>query len=476
MRRWVAIAVGACAVLGTTGVAVASEQPAHHGPPVTVGAARPVGGTGGGPVGASGPAPADRRAPGSATGSGLGPGPLPGGAGSATPDGSDDTIGTVDPAGRTLGYLGGQRSMTFHHTGASYMKVHFNRLSLLPGDAVTVSDPSGEQSYTYTSGNPATEVAGTALSGLLGAGTPPTESAGAGQWAMSVDGDTAVVTMHTATADPAGLRSRLESLGVGVDKVARGFTAAERDARTRADAKTKADAEAAAARSGREESICGTDQKEDAACYRSSDPVPYQRSKAVARLLINGVELCSAWRVGPDNRMFTNHHCFTSTYDARNTEVWFNYECAACGSTDILRTTKVWANQVLATDQTLDYTLFTVQNFAAIKQFGYLQLDVRSPRRGEELYVPQHPAGDPTQIAIDSPTEKNGNCKVDDPTYTGYARGTDMSYYCDTEGGSSGSPVLSRTTNKVIGLHHFGGCPNSGVRIDLIYAEVRNLL
>ena len=52
--------------------------------------------------------------------------------------------------------------------------------------------------------------------------------------------------------------------------------------------------------------------------------------------------------------------------------------------------------------------------------------------------VQQHPAGDPTQIAIDSPAEKNGNCKVDDPTYNGYARGTDVSYYCDTEGGSSG--------------------------------------
>jgi len=28
----------------------------------------------------------------------------------------------------------------------------------------------------------------------------------------------------------------------------------------------------------------------------------------------------------------------------------------------------------------------------------------------------------------------------------------------------------------VIALHHFGGCPNSGVRIDLIYRQIAALL
>jgi V8-like Glu-specific endopeptidase len=65
---------------------------------------------------------------------------------------------------------------------------------------------------------------------------------------------------------------------------------------------------------------------------------------------------------------------------------------------------------------------------------------------------------------------------VNDPAADGYAANTDVAYYCDTEGGSSGSPVLARSTNKVVALHHFGGCPNSGVRIDLIYAQVRKLL
>ncbi|WP_181320148.1 hypothetical protein [Saccharothrix carnea] len=50
-----------------------------------------------------------------------------------------------------------------------------------------------------------------------------------------------------------------------------------------------------------------------------------------------------------------------------------------------------------------------------------------------------------------------------------------VSYRCDTEGGSSGSPVLSRRTHEVIGLRHCGGCPNQGVRIDLVVAQIGSL-
>ena len=38
-----------------------------------------------------------------------------------------------------------------------------------------------------------------------------------------------------------------------------------------------------------------------------------------------------------------------------------------------------------------------------------------------------------------------------------------MKYTCDTEGGSSGSPVLSRVTNKVVALHHCGGGCNGNL-------------
>jgi hypothetical protein len=36
--------------------------------------------------------------------------------------------------------------------------------------------------------------------------------------------------------------------------------------------------------------------------------------------------------------------------------------------------------------------------------------------------------------------------------------------------------VLSRVTNRVVALHHFGGCPNSGVRGDLLLNRIKALI
>jgi hypothetical protein len=111
-----------------------------------------------------------------------------------------------------------------------------------------------------------------------------------------------------------------------------------------------------------------------------------------------------------------------------------------------------------------------------VAKFGHLELEMGRPEVGEEVFIPQHPAGEPNMIATRSDEDRSGSCAVVDPAYDGYATDTDVSYYCDTEGGSSGSPVLSRRTGKVIALHHFGGCPNSGVRADLLHRRVRSLL
>ncbi|MFC7534927.1 trypsin-like serine peptidase [Actinoplanes sp. GCM10030250] len=357
----------------------------------------------------------------------------------SAPATSRQRVGELLPVSRLLGYPAGPKREKFSYPGASYVKLHFDRVALLAGDYLTVSNPEGTESYRYDAYS--------------------LRSGDAGRWAMSVTGDTAVVEVHRAV-NPLGLGSVLGNLGVQVDQVARGFDRGER---------------AAAAGPGREESICGTDTSSDAVCYQSKDPVAYTKSKAIARLLINGTELCTGWRAGPKNRMLTNNHCLTTSDEAYDTEVWFNYQCAKCGGYDVFKPTKVWGDKVLATDRVFDYTLFSVDGFASIEKFGYLTLDTARPAKGQALYVPQHPAGEPTRIA-GGQGDKAGNCAVDNPDYTGYAEHSDVSYYCDTAGGSSGSPVLSRSTNRVVALHHFGGCPNSGVRGDLLASRLRTLL
>lgn len=362
----------------------------------------------------------------------------------ATDDSGRQQVGELQRVSKLLGYLDGKpKKETFRYPGASYVKLHFSRMALQSGDYVTVANADGTESYRYDA---------------------PRNPADGERWAMSITGDTAVLEVHRGAAGLPGA----DKAGVEVDRVARGYSRTEQDRQPEKQL-------IAPGRTGREESVCGSDTSADAVCYRSSDPVAYTKSKAIARLLINGTELCTGWRIGTKNRMLTNNHCFTTSAQAYDTEVWFNYQCASCGGYDVYQPTKVWGAQVIATDRTYDYTLFTVDKFASIQKFGHLALDTKRPAKGQELYVPQHPAGEPTRIA-GSLGEKAGNCSVVNPGYDGYAAGSDVAYYCDTEGGSSGSPVLSRATNKVVALHHFGGCPNSGVRGDLLAAKLARYL
>ncbi|MBO3740542.1 trypsin-like serine peptidase [Actinoplanes flavus] len=442
MRRRTGIVIGTCTALALVGTAgsVVSAGAGVRPSEVGLSAARPS------PVGST-PAEVGRRAVPHVTpttaASVTKPDILPSASSSApararglesttTRSAGRQRIGELLRVDRLLGNVGGPKRQEFAYPGASYVKVHFDRLTMLPGDYVTVSNPERTESYRYDESDPD------------------------GRWAMSITGDTAVVEVHREI-DPLGLRDITGDLGIGIDQVARG------------------DSRRAAARPGREESVCGTDTSSDAVCYESKDPVAYTKSKATARLLINGTELCTGWRVGAKNRMITNNHCLTTSGEAYDTEVWFNYQCAKCGGYDVFKPTKVWGDQVLATDKTYDYTLFTVAGFESIEKFGYLTLDTVRPRKGQELYVPQHPSGEPARIS-GSKGEAAGNCAVDNPDYTGYAAHSDVSYFCDTAGGSSGSPVISRATNRVVALHHFGGCPNSGVRGDLLAGRLRTYL
>jgi lysyl endopeptidase len=463
MRRKVGIVVGACAVLALTGTAGAvawtriADTPVgtwHDAPGVArtpVSDVRKAAPERKAPAGKGGTAAephalADDRAPAPAPAATSGTRSfLPESA--AVAAAGRQKVGELLSVDRLLGYSRPRESFTY--PGASYVKLHFNRMMMLPGDYLTVANPAGTESYRYDA------------PGVLGTG-------GIDKWAMSVTGDTAVLEMHRVGGDAVGLNSVLGKLGVNVDNVARGFSRTEQ-------AQVPQEQLRAPGRTGREESVCGGDESADAVCYRSADPVAYSRSKAVARLLINGTELCTGWRVGSNNRMITNNHCFDNSADAHNTEVWFNYQCAACGGYDTFEPAKVWGAQVLATNHVYDFTLFTVQNFAEVQKFGYLLFDTARPRKGQELYVPQHPAGEPTRIA--GALGKNAStCAVTDNAYDGYATDSDVGYLCDTEGGSSGSPVLSRTSNKVVALHHFGGCPNSGVRGDLLATKLAKYL
>ena len=96
---------------------------------------------------------------------------------------------------------------------------------------------------------------------------------------------------------------------------------------------------------------------------------------------------------------------------------------------------------------------------------------------GERLYIPQHPAGWGKKIAVFSshPSDPDGWPFVVSKSYGGCSGrpGPDMGYRADTQGGSSGSPVVSYADHQIIALHHCGSTSiNTAVLIEQVIADL----
>ncbi|MGA4604856.1 PKD domain-containing protein [Pseudoalteromonas maricaloris] len=328
---------------------------------------------------------------------------------------------------------------TVSHPDASYIKLHFKNLNLASGGKLVVRSEDSSERYEYTQAN-------------LRAATvdPSLGDDGVKQFsAMSVSADKVIIE-YTPGQGNAGKTPEIDFYYHGTEGQAtvEGLTDVT------------------------PMSTCGAMERKDVQCWAQSHPVEFERSRPVARLLMNGSGLCTGWRVGADNRMFTNNHCVGSASELTNTEVWFNYQSTSCNGSQRETVVKVTGKDFLKTDYTLDYTLFTINDFAKAQPFGYFGLDVRNPSQGERIYIPQHGSGNPKELSIESDQDTNGLCSVNQATANGRGTGTDIGYYCDTIGGSSGSPVLAASTNNVVALHHLGGCTNKGAKISLIWPQV----
>ncbi|MEU6020710.1 serine protease [Micromonospora sp. NPDC047134] len=349
------------------------------------------------------------------------------------------TVGELRTVDSTLSYLRDGRTQVIRHPGATYVKVHFSALRLAPGEYVTVSSPDGSESYRYDRNlNRAT-------------GSDYTTDGRPGFWAMSVEGDTAVVTLHSNRSSRATAAT--------IDRFWRGYDRTE-----------------VAQYNFSTQSVCSTDARRDVVCYQNSHPTEFARSNAVARLLISGGGMCTTWRVGNTNRMLTNKHCFSTQAAVSGSEMQFNYQCATCGGSNPGPGTKVSGATLYRVSSggssQLDYALFSVNNFAAIQGFGTLYLATTATTNGTQMYIPGHGDGSPKRLSIFENTQNGARCTVRSANYNTW----NISYSCDTSGGNSGSPVLN-SSHRVIALHHLGGCPsNQGAKAHLIYNEIASLI
>jgi hypothetical protein len=329
-----------------------------------------------------------------------------------------------------------------HHPGAAYIAPHFERLELEDGDYVVVRSPDGSRAWKYDNTHPA---------------------ARDGFWAIHIPGDTAIVEIHGAAS---GSRRGIQNKnGYAIDRYARGFTNEELGI------------------NGQTEAVCGVDDSGWAKCYEGDAQI-YGHARPVARLLINGSSACTGWLVGNQGHLLTNNHCISTTTDALNTSYEFMAEGASCTTScaswgACAGTIVASSGTLIKTDAPRDYTLIQLPtNPTGV--YGFLQLRPTSAVVDERIYIPQHPAAYGKKIAVTSSDSRDasGYAEVYSLNEPACQSGgpNDVGYMADTQGGSSGSPVLGYADHQVVALHHCASCANRGVPIQEVISHLGSAL
>ena len=345
----------------------------------------------------------------------------------ATKIGELETVALGSPHPYGIGSGPNARTWTIRYPGATYIRVHFDRFDLAPGDLLQIASPDGAESFAYAGKGPA----------------------GSGEfWANLIRGDTAILRLQASNGSAFGFEA--DAFGRGVVEI--GAPAPEDPAQP--------------------ESVCGSQDWRDVKCYDPS--AEYDQSNAAVVEYIGCCSACTAVKVSDSGQFLTNNHCASTASQVASIELRFYYQTPGCGTGTAAYSGSVLGNALNKTDAVLDYTLFTTTGNSS--SVPCATLENRLPSVGERIYVAGHPNAGPKKLSIDSDLDPGGKCTVRAAPCAGNSATSDVCYYCDTIGGSSGSPVFSGNTNQVVALHHFGGCYNSGGRMDLIYPQISGLL
>lgn len=300
---------------------------------------------------------------------------------------------------------------TFYNKNSSYIKLYFENFDLGPEDYVEISTHNTGESVIYAGKGKIIDDQGTMISNF---------------WSMGLFDEQVTVRLHAVSTS--------NHYGFKISRVAYGYPQSQIDAILSA-----------------EKSICGSDNKQRVACVNGT---MFTKSNAVCRLLINGSSLCTGWLLGSEGHIMTNEHCIGNSSDAQNTDFRFNYQYSQCSGGGLATSNTVASTSTfIKTNASLDYTLVKLPSNPT-GTYGYLQLSPTAASVGDRIYIPQHPGGRPKEIATTQDQNGSGPAVVATSTTSG------VRYYADTEGGSSGSPVLDYNTHQVIAIHNTGGCTN----------------
>jgi len=309
----------------------------------------------------------------------------------------------------------------FFSENSSYVKLYFENFDLAPGDYLEITGANIGESIIYGGLGKIIDQSGNMISNF---------------WSRVMLDDKVTVKLYSS--GDVGTHKGFE-----ITKVAYGYSQEKIQKQLMASASQRA--------------ICSSDDKESIACYDGTEM--FEKAKAVCRLLIGGSSLCTGWLLGSEGNLMTNNHCIGNSSDALNTDFMFNYQYSNCSETSNATTDVVASSATfIKTSSSLDYTLVQLP-VNPTGTYGYLSLSSSIPSAGDRIYIPQHPGGRRKEISVttDSGGTAAGFSSVFD---TSLSNTQSVRYLADTEGGSSGSPVIDYNSNLVIAIHNTGGCPN----------------
>ncbi len=324
---------------------------------------------------------------------------------------------------------------TIHSPGAKFLRIHFSKLNLPDGDYLTISGANGNDSWIYTG------------KGLHGTGQ---------FWSFAVEDQTAIVELHS------GPGKKGAKWGLAIDRIVHGE-------------------KPLAIEPIPSRVICGDEGREAAVCH------PEVNSNPVARILFQSGGssfVCTAWLVAGSNAntIVTNNHCIGNQTEASSVQAKFNYQTTSCGGSTQATTTDYAGGTFLKTGSKLDYTVMTLQGNPEAT-WGEYTATSKQPTVGLTINFPQHPGGGLKRIGYWENAAHTVRCTAAtvNASYSSATRKSQMGYGCDSEGGSSGSPIMDAGTGRIIGLHHFGGvgnnpCLNSATQMRQVCADAGALI
>jgi len=320
----------------------------------------------------------------------------------------------------------------FYSKNSSYIKLYFENFNLFPGDYVEIFSPNTGESIIYGERGKVIDNNRTMISDF---------------WTKVIFNEKIIVRLYGngQSSNNYGFDIKKVAYGYSDEKIGRIVSENERLNR----------------------SICQGDEKEAIECYNGTEM--YEKGRSVCRLLIGGTGLCTGWLLGCEGNLMTNNHCIGSASDAANTDFIFNYQYQNCNGTNPASSDIVASSSsFIKTNSTLDYTLVKLP-VNPTDQYGYLSLSSVAPVVGDRIYIIGHPGGRRKEITVNTNVggTANGYAQVNVVNTNG------IRYYADTEGGSSGSPVLNYNSNLVVAIHNTGGCPNGSYgRSDKLIASI----